>query len=198
MYVKGEFYHMLFNKIIKMFGGLWNVRKKAKNSKISLFYKVLYAINLDKQNAYIPLSVRFESLAHFPHGIAGIFISSDSVIGKNAVIFHQVTIGSNNIPDSKGNGAPKIGDNCYIGTGAKIIGNVVIGDNVRIGANCVVFKDVPSNSVVVNPAPRIISKENANNKFYSRKKDDWGYYENGDWIEENDEEILGNLKVRSQ
>lgn len=90
----------------------------------------------------------FEKLPILPHGLKGIFISKDAKIGKECVIFHQVTIGSNTAADSKGVGAPVIGDYCYIGAGAKIIGNVHVGNNCRIGANAVVTKDVPANSTV--------------------------------------------------
>lgn len=58
-------------------------------------------------------------------------------------IFHQVTIGR-----SRGK-APVIGDNVFIGPGAKIFGGIRVGNNVKIGANCVVFQDVPDNSTVV-------------------------------------------------
>lgn len=92
----------------------------------------------------------------FPHGLNGIFISAGAKIGSNAVIFHQVTIGSKTLKDSKGFGAPVIGQNVYIGCGAKIIGNVRIGNNVRIGANCVVTHDVEDNITVVLPQPRIL------------------------------------------
>lgn len=85
----------------------------------------------------------------FPHNLHGIFISGEAVIGKNVVIFQNVTIGSNTLIDSKGFGAPIIGDNCYIGAGAAIIGKVIVGDNVRIGANMIVYTDVPSNSLVI-------------------------------------------------
>lgn len=54
-----------------------------------------------------------------------------------------VTIGG----DGYGN-APQIGDNCFIGAGATIIGNIRIGDNVTIGANAVVVKDIPDNATV--------------------------------------------------
>ena len=53
------------------------------------------------------------------------------------------------VKGSKGYGAPTLEDNIYIGCGAKIIGNVHIGHNARIGANAVVVKDVPANSVTV-------------------------------------------------
>ena len=102
----------------------------------------------------------------FPHGIYGIFISQGAQIGDNCTIFHQVTIGSNTLPDSKYFGSPKIGKNVYIGAGAKIIGNVTIGDNVRIGANAVVTKDIPDNATVVQASPRIIlHNEVRDNRF---------------------------------
>ena len=57
------------------------------------------------------------------------------------------------------------GKNVYIGAGAKIIGNVKVGDNVRVGANCVVVEDVPDNCTIVMNKPRIIKHElkNENN-----------------------------------
>ena len=59
-----------------------------------------------------------------------------------------------------GGGAPTIGNNCLIGAGAKIIGNVHIGDNVRIGANAIVVDDVPDNCTVVMNKPRVIVRKN--------------------------------------
>ena len=116
--------------------------------------------------ACIPLTTEFKGNATFPHGITGIFISIGAKIGKDCVIFHQCTIGSTTLRDSKGFGAPVIGDNVYIGAGAKIIGNVHIGNHVRIGANCVVTEDVPDNATVVLPRPRVISRESKNNNEY--------------------------------
>ena len=92
----------------------------------------------------------------FPHGIAGVFISQGAKIGNDCVIFQQVTIGSNLLEDSKNFGAPEIGNNVYIGAGAKIVGGVSIGNNVRIGANAVVTVNVPDNATVVMEKPRII------------------------------------------
>lgn len=134
--------------------GLWGYMKKKE-----------YNALLDRYNAFIPLVADFSDMPVLPHGPCGIFISSGAKIGYNCTIFHQVTIGSNNLPDSSGVGAPVIGNNVYIGCGAKIIGNVTIGDNVRIGANCVVTCDVPAYSTVVMPKPRIIPKDNTQNIF---------------------------------
>lgn len=112
----------------------------------------------DRHNALIPC---LEAISPFatPHGIAGIFISYGARIGRGCTIFHQVTIGSNTLADSRGQGAPVIGDNVYIGAGAKIIGGVQVGDNARIGANCVVTFDVPANATVVLDAPRVILRD---------------------------------------
>ena len=92
-------------------------------------------------------------------------------IGKNAVIYQQVTIGADRLMDSNNQGNPKIGDNVYIGAGAKIIGNVTIGNNCRIGANAVVYMDMPDNSVAVSSPTRIIQKENLDNRFIVANKD---------------------------
>jgi len=110
---------------------------------------------LDRFNAVIPCREWIKPFAT-PHGLAGIFISYGAKIDEGCVIYHQVTIGSNTLPDSKGQGAPTIGKNVFIGAGAKIIGNVTVGDNARIGANAVVSFDVPANATVVQEAPRVI------------------------------------------
>ena len=100
-------------------------------------YALKMKLKLKYYGSYIGPTAKFESEPCFPHGIIGVFISGGSTIGKNCVIFQQVTIGSNALKGSPGYGAPVIGDNCYIGAGAKIIGNVKIGNNCRIGANAV-------------------------------------------------------------
>ncbi len=89
----------------------------------------------------------------------GIVVNRNSVIGKNCNISHGVTLGQSS--RGKNIGHPILGDNIYIGPGAKIIGAVRIGNNVAIGANCVVTKDVPDNSVVVGIPGRVISSEGA-------------------------------------
>lgn len=72
-----------------------------------------------------------------------IVIHERAKIGKNFNVRHGVTVGD---IDSK---VPTIGDNVYVGAGAKIIGGITIGSNVKIGANAVVSKDIPDNCTVV-------------------------------------------------
>jgi serine O-acetyltransferase len=86
-----------------------------------------------------------------------IFVSENAVIGDNVNISQGVTIGRAN--RGKNKGFPTVGSRVYIGPGAKIIGKVTIGNNVTIGANCVVTRDIPDNSVVVGIPCRIISQK---------------------------------------
>jgi serine O-acetyltransferase len=78
-------------------------------------------------------------------------------IGKNCTLLPGVVIGNKNLEDD-GSWAI-IGDNCYIGLGAKIFGQVTIGNNVVIGANSVVTKDIPDNCVVSGIPAKIIKKD---------------------------------------
>ena len=118
---------------------------------------------------YIGIDAELEDKPVFPDGgPMGVFISNSAHIGKRCVIFQQVTIGSNMLKDSKRRGAPIISDGVYIGCGAKIIGNVSVGENARIGANCVVVKDVPANSVTIIRNIETIQKEEVlDNTFVS-------------------------------
>lgn len=152
----------------------WFLRQKSfsKNFVIAFIAKLFYRILINKYNSFLPLSIDFADKPVFPHGIRGVFISSGAKIGYNCVIFHQVTIGSNTLGDTQKRGAPTIGDSVYIGCGAKIIGNVKVGNNVRIGANCIVCEDIPDNSTVVLPKPRIIKKDKVMNNVFVC------YYEN--------------------
>ncbi len=147
----------------------WNLRQKASRcpfAPLRWYYIHRHDRLMQKHNANIPYTTQIDGVPTFPHGLCGIFISAGAKLGKDCVIFHQVTIGSNTLPGSKGQGFPTLGDNVYIGAGAKIIGNVNIGNNVRIGANCVVTTDIPDNATVVLERPRVILRqETQNNRF---------------------------------
>lgn len=132
-------------------------KEKGYNILANLFLIKCRLINR-KSNSGIPINKNVNEF-YAPHGLSGIYISKKAVIGKSCTIFHQVTIGSNDLKDSKYYGSPKIGNNVYIGAGAKIIGNINVGNNVRIGANCVVFKDVPDNVTIVLGEPRILKRK---------------------------------------
>lgn len=75
-------------------------------------------------------------------------------IGDDCMIRHEVTIGNSGSEDPLG--APKIGNRVHIGAGAKLLGRISIGDNVVIGANAVVTKDIPSNVIAAGVPAKII------------------------------------------
>lgn len=132
---------------------------KSYHRKPSFWKKVIWNRYMEKHAASISIDAEIATPLILPHGVSGIFLTQSAKIGKNVVIFQQVTIGANTIKGSKSYGAPVIGDNVYIGAGAKIIGNAHISDNCRVGANAVVVEDVPYNSLVVCEKPRIITKD---------------------------------------
>lgn len=100
------------------------------------FWTVISGSDIHR-DASIALNVRF------PH-LNGVVIHRDAVIGEGCLIMQQVTVGQ-----TAGSGVPAIGAGSYIGAGAKLLGPIRIGRNVRIGANAVVLQDVPDNATAV-------------------------------------------------
>ena len=94
------------------------------------------------------------------HGM-GVVIGETSEIGNNVTIYHMVTLGgispSINSDDQRNSKRhPTLMDNVVVGSGAQVLGPVVIGKNAKIGANAVVTKDVPENAVMVGiPAKNV-------------------------------------------
>ena len=80
------------------------------------------------------------------HGM-GVVIGETAVVGDDVTLYHGVTLGGTSLEKKKRH--PTVGDRVTIGAGAKILGDITIGSDSRIGANAVVVKDVPPNSVVV-------------------------------------------------
>lgn len=116
--------------------------------------RTIYRHYQHKHGVWIPPPTRIGSGLFLEH-LSDIFINSRAVIGKNCNIGNSVTIGQSNRGARKG--CPRIGDNVFIGPGAKIIGAVTVGDHVAIGANCVVVRDVPDNAVIAAQPGQVIS-----------------------------------------
>ena len=112
------------------------------------------------------------------HGM-GVVIGETSEIGDNVTIYHMVTLGgispSINSDDQRNTKRhPTLMDNVVVGSGAQILGPVVVGKNAKIGANAVVTKDVDENSVMVGiPAKNVgeVSTEDENFKPYGITQD---------------------------
>jgi len=90
----------------------------------------------------------------------GIVIGETTVIGDDVLIYQQVTLGGVSL--SKGKRHPTIEDHAVIGAGAKVLGNITIGANAKIGANSVVIHDVPANSTAVGVPARVSSRIDGN------------------------------------
>ena len=93
------------------------------------------------------------------HGM-GVVIGETAEIGDNVTLYHGVTLGGTG-KDDTGKRHPTVGNNVFIGSGAKILGPIVVGDNVKIGANAVVLENIPSDCTAVGIPARIIYKNKA-------------------------------------
>ena len=82
-----------------------------------------------------------------------IYIHPATKIGANCIIGAQVVIGQSRMTDTR---VPKIGDNVFIGAGAKLIGPITVGNNTIIGANAVVLKDTPKNAVMAGVPAKMV------------------------------------------
>ena len=89
------------------------------------------------------------------HGI-GVVIGETTEIGNDVLIYQQVTLGGVSLTHGKRH--PTIEDGVVIGAGAKVLGNITIGKNSKIGANSVVVKDVPPDSTAVGIPARVVQK----------------------------------------
>ena len=135
------------------------IRRKGMNRVFCIFgIKIKFPI---PTTCYLPDEKILKDLnINFPHPI-GIVIAQNATLGRNCIIYQNVTIGAKSFKLAK-NGKthfPTIGDNVTIYAGACIIGGIKVGNNVIIGANAVVTKDIPDNSIVVGNPARIIEKK---------------------------------------
>ncbi|MCY6483177.1 serine O-acetyltransferase [Clostridium aestuarii] len=89
------------------------------------------------------------------HGMA-VVIGETAEVGDNVTLYHGVTLGGTGKDTGKRH--PTVGNNVIIGSGAKVLGPIVIEDNSKIGANSVVLKDVPANSTVVGIPGKVVKR----------------------------------------
>jgi serine O-acetyltransferase len=133
--------------------GRWRytIRFALLRKVFSLLYKVAYKFVQIITGIELPCEVdvgRGFVIDHF----GGIVVSGYAKFGDNCRIRNGVVVGLARVDDPV---APVIGNNVDIGTGAKVLGRITIGDNVLIGANAVVVRDVPANHIAVG-VPAVI------------------------------------------
>jgi serine O-acetyltransferase len=129
---------------------------KQNNSLLSLLLVKVASLNYHFWKTITGSDIhKYAKIQHdlqLPHP-NGVVIHEDAIIGARCMIMQQVTIGQ--LADGA---APLIGNDVYIGAGAKVLGGVKIGDFARIGANAVVLIDVPSNATAVGIPAKIVTK----------------------------------------
>ncbi|EZP83859.1 Serine acetyltransferase [Novosphingobium resinovorum] len=132
--------------------GRWGLQRRSALGR-KLASKVYGFMNLFVANItkiWIPPQVTIGDAFHIVNNEGSLSIHPEAVIGDRLGVMHNVTIGTN-----MKRGVPTIGDDVFIGTNSTVLGNIRIGDRVRIGANTAVSTDVPSDSVCVGSPARI-------------------------------------------
>ena len=102
------------------------------------------------------------------HGM-GVVIGETSQIGDNVVLYQGVTLGGTSLQKKKRH--PTLGNNVVIGTGAKLIGAITIGDNSKVGAGSVVITTVPPNATVVGVPGRVVEIRNPDTDIVEKLPD---------------------------
>jgi len=121
--------------IMDIFGTIYKLSRKRVRGGAFLL-RFLFACDISPD-------AKIDDTVIFAHKALGTVVHADAVIGKNCFIQHHVTIGVN-----KGNtGAPKIGDNVFIGPYAMLLGDIIIGDNSVIGAGSVVMRSIEGDAI---------------------------------------------------
>ncbi|MCB8880219.1 serine O-acetyltransferase [Acidisoma cellulosilytica] len=92
------------------------------------------------------------------HGM-GLVIGETAIVGDDVTLYHQVTLGGTSLTHGKRH--PTIGNNVIIGAGAKILGDILVGDGARIGANALIIKPVPAGTTMVAAAANALDRVRA-------------------------------------
>ncbi|BAZ04591.1 serine O-acetyltransferase [Calothrix sp. NIES-3974] len=138
--------------------GVWRMGVKSKllRAPLSILYRMLYRKVRNSYGIELPYTVDLGRRVVIEHQ-SGIVIHGYSVIGDDCIIRQGVTLGNRYLEHPLE--APKLGKRVNVGAGAKIFGDISIGDDVNIGANAVVLTDIPANSTAVGIPAKIIQKE---------------------------------------
>ncbi|MEA2050216.1 MAG: serine O-acetyltransferase [Campylobacterota bacterium] len=140
--------------------GIWaivnyRVANKLYTNNWKFLGRAICGISQFLTNVDIHPAATIDRRVFIDHG-SGVVIGETSVIENDVLIYQGVTLGGVSL--SHGKRHPTIKENVVIGSGAKILGNIEIGKNSKIGANSVVVKDVPCSSTAVGIPARIIKR----------------------------------------
>jgi len=130
----------------RMAHSLWNIRLKMLARLISYLFRIFTGIEIHP-------AAKIGKRLFIDHGM-GVVIGETAEVGDDVIIYQGVTLGGTS--HEKGKRHPTIEGQTIIGAGAKILGPITIGSHCRIGANAVVLKSTPPNSIVVGVPGQII------------------------------------------
>ena len=139
--------------------------------KIPLFPRIISYLTRIVTGIEIHPGARIGRRFFIDHG-EGVVIGETTIIGDDVLIYQQVTLGGTGKESGKRH--PTLGNNVIVGAGAKVLGNITIGDCVRIGAGSVVVEDVPECSTVVGVPGRVVHRavvDNNGNLMHNRIPD---------------------------
>lgn len=138
--------------------GVWRmtIEPKIIRAPFSICYRALYRFIRNIYGIDLPYTVQLGRRVIIEHQ-SGIIIHGNSIIGDDSIIRQGVTLGNRYL--ERPLDAPKLGARVNVGAGAKILGNVTVGDDVNIGANAVVLSDIPAGHTAVGiPAKVFLAK----------------------------------------
>ncbi|HEY9811867.1 MAG TPA: hypothetical protein V6D13_21260 [Halomicronema sp.] len=136
--------------------GVWRMTIKPLifRAPLSVLYRALYRKVRNSYGIELPYTVQLGRRVIIEHQ-SGIVIHGYSVIGDDCIIRQGVTLGNRYL--DRPFDAPKLANRVNVGAGAKILGNVSIGENACIGANAVVLSDIPTGGTAVGIPAKIIT-----------------------------------------
>jgi len=133
----------------KLAHGLWRRRLYLPGRMVSYVSRWLTGIEIHP-------GARIGRRLIIDHGM-GVVIGETAVVGDDVYLYHQVTLGGTS--SERGKRHPTVGSNVIIGAGAKVLGDIMIGNGARVGANAVVVQDVQPNVTVVGIPARPVERD---------------------------------------
>lgn len=154
--LEAVFFHSGFHAILvyRLANALWYLKlPKLLEMLMRFISKTLTFSSKVATGVEIHPGAQIDAGFFIDHGV-GVVIGETTVIGKNVCVYQGVTLGGTSLKEGKRH--PTLGNNIVVGAGAKVLGNIDIGNYVQIGANSVVLKDIPSDCTVVGIPGRIV------------------------------------------
>lgn len=135
---------------------LHRIAHKLNYWKIPLIPRIISNISRLITGIEIHPAARIGRRFFIDHGM-GVVIGATTIIGDDVLLYQGVTLGGTG--NEHGKRHPTLGNNIVVGAGAKVLGNIQIGDNSRIGAGSVVIDHVPENSTVIGVPGRVVKQK---------------------------------------